>query len=187
MYLLDFKGKASPYFSSWEDTMDSKSLAAFQDRFMKDIGDHPERAKNLHFSFVVLLRAVRKASVWIFFGDFHRKDVMFFLQFCKLSTSSKYSKLFRNCPEVIRTTTCFFLNVLIQRAVCVFASVVFGFGLVKTKTVHHMCCPPIWMLNAHVFIHQYRKFVATTGKFVCPTSPVSGSTVSAELCFPHRG
>ena len=29
---------------------------------MKDIGDHPERAKNLHFSFVVLLRAVRKAN-----------------------------------------------------------------------------------------------------------------------------
>lgn len=29
---------------------------------MKDIGDHPERAKNLHFSFVVLLRAVRKAG-----------------------------------------------------------------------------------------------------------------------------
>ena len=33
-----------------------------QERFMKDIGDHPERAKNLHFSFVVLLRAVRKAG-----------------------------------------------------------------------------------------------------------------------------
>ena len=29
---------------------------------MKDIGDHPERAKNLHFSFVVLLRAVSKAN-----------------------------------------------------------------------------------------------------------------------------
>ena len=29
---------------------------------MKDIGDHPERAKNLHFSFVVLLRAVRKVE-----------------------------------------------------------------------------------------------------------------------------
>jgi len=35
------------------------------DRFMKDIGDHPERVKNLHFSFVVLLRAVKKAAPYL--------------------------------------------------------------------------------------------------------------------------
>eukprot|EP00931_Biecheleriopsis_adriatica_P056632 TRINITY_DN33565_c0_g1_i1.p1 TRINITY_DN33565_c0_g1~~TRINITY_DN33565_c0_g1_i1.p1 ORF type:complete len:1185 (+),score=298.75 TRINITY_DN33565_c0_g1_i1:50-3556(+) len=32
------------------------------ERFMHDIGQHPDRSKNLHFSFVVLLRAVKKAA-----------------------------------------------------------------------------------------------------------------------------
>eukprot|EP00435_Cladocopium_sp_Y103_P070770 s285_g36.t1 len=44
------------------------------DRFMKDIGDHPERAKNLHFSFVVLLRAVRKAAPFLQSYAFHTGD-----------------------------------------------------------------------------------------------------------------
>lgn len=44
------------------------------DRFMKDIGDHPERAKNLHFSFVVLLRAVRKAAPLLQSYAFHTGD-----------------------------------------------------------------------------------------------------------------
>eukprot|EP00913_Durusdinium_trenchii_P026246 g24625.t1 len=41
---------------------------------MKDIGDHPERAKNLHFSFVVLLRAVRKAAPFLQSYAFHTGD-----------------------------------------------------------------------------------------------------------------
>lgn len=44
------------------------------ERFMKDIGDHPERAKNLHFSFVVLLRAVRKAAPFLQSYAFHTGD-----------------------------------------------------------------------------------------------------------------
>jgi len=44
------------------------------DRFRKDIGDHPERAKNLHFSFVVLLRAVRKAAPLLQSYAFHTGD-----------------------------------------------------------------------------------------------------------------
>ncbi|CAJ1350162.1 unnamed protein product [Effrenium voratum] len=35
------------------------------ERFYHDVGEHPERAKNLHFSFVVLLRAVRKAAPFL--------------------------------------------------------------------------------------------------------------------------
>ncbi|CAE8637630.1 unnamed protein product [Polarella glacialis] len=34
-------------------------------RFMTEIGNQPERAKNLHFSFVVLLRAVKKAAPFL--------------------------------------------------------------------------------------------------------------------------
>ena len=41
---------------------------------MKDLGDHPERAKNLHFSFVVLLRAVRKAAPFLQSYAIHTGD-----------------------------------------------------------------------------------------------------------------
>ena len=36
--------------------------SAEPERFMEMYGSHPERLRNLHFSFVVLLRAVRKAA-----------------------------------------------------------------------------------------------------------------------------
>lgn len=32
------------------------------DRYMESLGKHPERVKNLHFSFVVMLRAIKKAA-----------------------------------------------------------------------------------------------------------------------------
>eukprot|EP00930_Biecheleria_cincta_P084104 TRINITY_DN73595_c0_g1_i1.p1 TRINITY_DN73595_c0_g1~~TRINITY_DN73595_c0_g1_i1.p1 ORF type:complete len:1181 (+),score=280.85 TRINITY_DN73595_c0_g1_i1:35-3544(+) len=35
------------------------------ERFMETIGQHPERAKNLHFAFVVLLRAVKKSAPFL--------------------------------------------------------------------------------------------------------------------------
>lgn len=41
---------------------------------MKDLGDHSERAKNLHFSFVVLLRAVRKAAPFLQSYAIHTGD-----------------------------------------------------------------------------------------------------------------
>jgi len=44
------------------------------ERFMKDIGEHPERVKNLHFSFVVLLRAVKKAAPYLQSYSFHTGD-----------------------------------------------------------------------------------------------------------------
>lgn len=36
------------------------------ERFMTQYGQHPDRLKNLHFSFVVLLRAVRKAAPYLY-------------------------------------------------------------------------------------------------------------------------
>ena len=36
------------------------------ERFMQQFGSHPERLKNLHFAFVVLLRALRKAGPYLY-------------------------------------------------------------------------------------------------------------------------
>ncbi|CAE7296207.1 AERO1 [Symbiodinium pilosum] len=44
------------------------------ERFMKDIGEHPERVKNLHFSFVVLLRAVKRAAPYLQSYSFNTGD-----------------------------------------------------------------------------------------------------------------
>eukprot|EP00959_Pyramimonas_sp_CCMP1952_P410056 8594028-Pyramimonas_sp.AAC.1 len=35
------------------------------DRFMRQFGAHPDRLKNLYFSYVVLLRALRRASPYL--------------------------------------------------------------------------------------------------------------------------
>lgn len=58
---------------------------------MKDIGDHPERAKNLHFSFVVLLRAVRKVEQG---GDEWRLERRF--QVWNIWALKKYTKIIKN-------------------------------------------------------------------------------------------
>ena len=58
---------------------------------MKDIGDHPERAKNLHFSFVVLLRAVRKVEQG---GDEWRLEQRF--QVWNIWALKKYPKIIKN-------------------------------------------------------------------------------------------
>merc|ERR1719464_2131438 len=35
------------------------------ERYMESVGKHPERSKNLHFSFVVMLRAIKKAAPFL--------------------------------------------------------------------------------------------------------------------------
>ena len=40
------------------------------ERFMEQYGAHPERLKNLHFAFVVTLRALRKAAPFLQSYDF---------------------------------------------------------------------------------------------------------------------
>lgn len=49
----------------------TKEWAPNPKRFMHQYGEHPERLKNLHFAFVVLLRAVRKAAPFLYDYNFH--------------------------------------------------------------------------------------------------------------------
>jgi hypothetical protein len=46
------------------------------DYFMRHLGSHPERIKNLHFSFVVMLRALKKAGPHLYHYDFSTGDDM---------------------------------------------------------------------------------------------------------------
>jgi len=46
-------------------TKQKKGWAPNLERFHSDIGLHPERTKNLHFAFVVILRAVRRAAPFL--------------------------------------------------------------------------------------------------------------------------
>jgi flavocytochrome c len=44
------------------------------ERYMESLGNHPERVKNLHFSFVVMLRAIKKAAPFLHQYQFPEYD-----------------------------------------------------------------------------------------------------------------
>ncbi len=46
---------------------------------MNLLGSHPERLKNLHFSFVVMLRALKKATPVLYHYDFSTGDLTLIL------------------------------------------------------------------------------------------------------------
>ncbi len=70
------------------------------ERFMQHYGQHPERLKNLHFGFVVLLRAVRKASPYLYnypfvVGDSYEDKIT-----TKLVQRLLDSHIMRSCAHV---------------------------------------------------------------------------------------